>query len=127
MFDLHGAGDDGFIASERFAELLRGQASVELLPVTIVDHAGNVRPERYSYVNPLAIECLVIERCDPSWNHINRESISDYGALVIDRDKLGGAQIFRPARLTSQPVVVTRELAARLGKLDGVRISYARR
>jgi hypothetical protein len=126
LYDLHNVKYRGFVASQRLAELLRGP-NVEVLPVTLVDHAGKDRPEPYFLINPLAIDCLVLERCYPKWNHINPESISGLPAYVVDPAKVGAAQMFRLARANSHPALISRELATQIATLEGVRIEYARR
>src|SRR5258706_4324693 len=114
------------VASERLAEVLRGPG-VELHPVTIVDHAGKVRAEKYFFVNPLVIDCLDIAKCHPQWNHIDSDSMSGVGAHVMDAAKVGAAQLFRIDRDNSHPAFVTRELAAKLARFTGVGIGYTQR
>jgi hypothetical protein len=106
--------------------VLRGP-NVELYPVTLVDHAGKARPERYWFVNPLAIDCLIAERCYPQWNHIDPDSMSEASAYVIDPAKVGDAQLFRLGTLNSHPLIVTRELAKRLEGFTGVDVGYLKR
>jgi uncharacterized protein DUF1629 len=126
LYDLHRVKYRGFVASERLAEVLRGP-NVELHPVTLVDHAGKKRPEKYFFVNPLAIDCLVLDKCYPQWNHIDPESISGLPAYVIDPAKVGGAQMFRLERDNSHPVIITRELAKKIEGFTGVSIDYCKR
>jgi hypothetical protein len=109
------------------ADLLRDEPAVELLPVRLLDHAKKARPETYYVINVLALDALDLERCYPGWSHIIPTRASDLGAYVVDRDKLGKASIFRPARVSGPPVIVTRELADKLRPLAGVRITYAKR
>jgi len=75
---------DEMIVDETAAAVLRSEPNVELLPVTLVDHAGKKVPARHYFVNPLAKDCLVIDRCFPKWNHIDRESMSEQSAYAID-------------------------------------------
>ena len=112
------------LVSEAMAEVLRGLPNVELLPVTILDHAKKVRPEKYFILNPLAKHCLVVENCFPSWNHIDPDSASEVAALVIDPVRTDGAQMFRPTILNSRPTIITKELAEKLKGFSGVRIRY---
>jgi hypothetical protein len=112
------------IVSERVAAVLRGLANVELLPVTLLDHAKKPRPEKYFVLNPLAKDCLVLDKCYPQWNHINPDSITHVAALVIDPARTDGAQMFRLDRLNSRPTIVTKELAKQLEAFTGVAIRY---
>jgi hypothetical protein len=124
LYDMTTLGYRTPLVSEKVAEVLRGVANVELLPVTIVDHAKKVRPEKYYLLNALAKHCLVIEKCFPQWNHINPDSASHVAALVIDPVRTDGAQMFRPDMLNTRPTIVTKELAEKLKDFTGVRIRY---
>jgi len=124
LYDLTRLKYDVPVVSEKVAEVLRGLSNVELLPVTLLDHAKKVRPEKYFILNPLAKHCLVIEKCYPSWNHINPDSASGVAALVIDPVRTDGAQMFRPDIVNSRPTIVTKELAEKLKGFSGVRIRY---
>jgi hypothetical protein len=126
LYDLHVVNFRGLIASERLAEVLRGP-NVELYPVTLVDHAGKKRPEKYFLVNPLAVDCLEVEKCYPNWNHIDPDSISDIPAYVMDPAKVGGAQLFRLGRVNSHPTIITRELADKIAGFTGVGVDYCKR
>jgi hypothetical protein len=75
-------------------------------------------------LNPLAKNCLVIEKCFPKWNHIDPDSASGIAALVIDPARTDGAQMFRPTIVNKRPVIVTKELAAKLAGFTGVEINY---
>jgi hypothetical protein len=112
------------VVSERVAALLRGLPNVELLAVKLLDHAKKPRPETFYILNPLVKSCLEIEKCHPAWNHIDPESASGVGALVIDPVRTDGAQMFRPDILSSRPLILTRELAKQLEGFGGVRIEY---
>ena len=124
LYDFATYDYDTPLVSENIAAVLRGLPNIELLPVTILDHAKKVRPEKYYLLNPLAKDCLVIEKCFPSWNHINRDSATSCAALVVDPARTDGAQMFRPAILNKRPLIVTKELAAKLEGFSGVRIQY---
>ena len=89
--------------------------------------SGKVRPEKYFLLHPLAIDCLVIDKCYPQWNHIDPESMSGVSAHVFDPAKLAGVQFFRIDRDNSHPAFVTRELAAKLSDFAGVGIDYPKR
>lgn len=126
LYDLHNVKYRGLVASERLAERLRGPG-VELFPVTIVDHAGKVRPEKYFFVNPLQIDCLIPEKSFPQWNHIDRDSMSELAAFAIDPKKVGEAKLFRLGVYNSHPAIIATSLADTLKELTGVRIEYTRR
>jgi hypothetical protein len=127
LFDLLRIKYSGMLVSERLAEVVRGLDGVELLPATLVDHARKPRPENYFVLNPLVCDCLVVDRCFPQWNHINRESISELGATVIDPAKAGSRQMFRLGRYNSHPVIVANGLARKLAGFTGVSLSHLKR
>ncbi len=124
LYDLVRLKYDVPVVSEKLAEVVRGLPNIELLPVTLLDHAKKPRPEKYFVLNPLAKDCLVIEKCHPKWNHINPKSASEVAALVIDPARTDGAQMFRPTILNSRPTIVTKQLAEKLKGFSGVRIRY---
>jgi tetratricopeptide (TPR) repeat protein len=127
LYDVLRVGYDNAIVSEKVAAVLRGDPNIELLPVVLVDHAKKARSEKYFFLNPLAIDCLVIEECFPQWNHIDEESASEIAAYVIDPAKVGGAAMFRPTVLNSRPMIVTKALAEKLKGFSGVSIDYLKR
>ena len=124
LYDVMRLKYDVPVVSERVAEVLRDVANVELLPVTLLDHAKKPRPEKYFIMNPLAKDCLVIGKCHPQWNHINNDSVLHVAAMVIDPARTGGAQMFRPDRLNTRPTILTKELAEKLKDFGGARIRY---
>lgn len=124
LHDLMSLTYDVPLVSARVAEVLRGLPNLELLPVTLLDHAKKPRPEPYFLLNPLAKDCLVIDRCFPEWNHIDPDSASGVAALVIDAARTDGAPMFRPTILNSRPMIVTKELAEQLKGFSGVRVGY---
>lgn len=75
-------------------------------------------------LNPLAKDCLVIEKCFPQWNHIDPDSASHVAALVIDAARTDDAQMFRPSIVNKRPVILTKELADKLKGFTVVRIRY---
>jgi tetratricopeptide (TPR) repeat protein len=124
LYDLTSLGYDTPVVSEKIAEVLRGLPNIELLPVKVLDHSKKVRPEKYYILNPLAKDCLVVEKCVMKWNHINPNSASEAAAYVIDPARTDGAQMFRPTILNSRPTIVTKELAKKLEGFSGVNIRY---
>lgn len=127
LYDMLRVGYDNAVVSEALAAVLRGDPNIELLPVTLVDHAGKTRPEKYFYLNPLAVDCLVIEKCFPQWNHIDPDSASEVAAYVIDPVRVGARTMFRPTIVNSRPIIVTREVAEKIKGFSGVRIGYLKR
>lgn len=112
------------VVSEKVAAILRGLPNIELLPVKILDHAKKARPETCYILNPLVKSCLDIEKCHPSWNHIDPDSASGIAAVVIDPVRTDGAPMFRPDIVNSRPLILTKELAKQLEGFDGMRIRY---
>ncbi|MEO7093922.1 MAG: hypothetical protein ABI175_11770, partial [Polyangiales bacterium] len=127
LYDMLRVKYDNAVVSEKLAEVLRGDQNIELLPVTLVDHAGKPRPEKYFYLNPLAVDCLEIEKCFPQWNHIDPDSVSELSAYVIDPQRVGTRTMFRPTIVNSRPMIVTREVAEKIKGFTGVGISYLKR
>lgn len=127
LTDVMVLGYDDVVVSERVAEVLRGRRELELLPVTLARHDGSRIEGRYFIPNPLGKDCLEIERCYASWNHINEDQMSEIAAFAIDPTRVEGAGIFRPARLIGAPIIVTRELSRALAAFDGARIDVLRR
>ncbi len=127
LYDMLRVKYDNAVVSEALAAVLRGDPNIELLPVTLVDHAGKPRPEKYFYLNPLAVDCLAIEKCFPQWNHIDPDSASEVAAYVIDPARVGTRTMFRPTIVNSRPMIVTRELAEQIKGFTGVGIGYLKR
>jgi hypothetical protein len=127
LYDMLRVKYDNAVVSEALAAILRGDPNIELLPVTLVDHAGKPRPEKYFYLNPLAVDCLAIDRCFPQWNHIDPDSASEVAAFVLDPARVGERTMFRPTIVNSRPMIVTRELAEKIKGFTGVGISYLKR
>jgi hypothetical protein len=114
------------LVDEAIAEIVRGDG-VELLPVTIVDHAGKARPEKYFFLNPLECDCIDADRAHPQWNHLDTDSASEIAAFAIDERKAAGRALFRPGLLNARPMIVTKALAERLKGFEGVSIDYLKR
>ncbi|MBL0217504.1 MAG: hypothetical protein IPQ07_26975 [Myxococcales bacterium] len=127
LYDVMRSGYRNALVSEKVAAVLRGEPNLELLPVTLIDQQGKPRPEKYFFLNPLAIDCLQIEKCFPQWNHIDPDSASEIAAFVIDPAKVGAANLFRPTIVNSRPMIVTRALAEKLQAFEGFSISYLKR
>jgi tetratricopeptide (TPR) repeat protein len=116
------------VVSEKVAEVLRADPNIELLPVTLIDHAKKVVPGTWYFVNPLAKNCLIPEKCHFQWNHIDPDSASSLCAYAIDASKVEGAQMFRPTIVNSRPMIVTKELADKLAAFGAcVRITTLKR
>jgi tetratricopeptide (TPR) repeat protein len=127
LCDVHAVGDD-LLVGERVAQELRPLAGIELLPVTVLDHAKQPCGERYYVVKPTTIDCLNIERCLPQWNLIDDSRFDEIAAIVIDATRVGDVQVFRCAGYTEH-VFVSRDVADRLTALGatGLAIDYIKR
>ena len=127
LCDVHAVGDD-LLVGERVAQELRTLAGVELLPVTVLDHAKQPCGDRYYVVKPTTIDCLNIERCLPQWNLIDDSSFDEIAAIVIDATRVGDVQVFRCTGYT-EAIVVAREVAERLTSMGvtGLRVLAIKR
>jgi hypothetical protein len=96
------------------------------LPVKIADHAGKARKEKYVLLNPLAVDCLELDRCAPRWSVWNIDETEAIAAQVIDPARTGGAEVFRCVH-DLEPIIITRELAAKLAIGSAVRIGHLKR
>jgi hypothetical protein len=124
LYDVVRAGYDEMLVSEKVAEHLRGDPNIELLPVTLLDHAKKVTATYY-YLNPLVIDCLVIDKCFPRWS--DPGSADELAAYAIDPAKVGTAQMFRPPYPNDQPTIITRVLAEKLKAFSEIEIKYLKR
>jgi hypothetical protein len=127
LHDVMPVGFRNMLVSESVAALLRDEPSVELLPVTLLDHGKKPRSERYYFLNAIAIDCLIAERCHPDWRASDSDVMNQVAAMVIDASRVGAAQIFRPGKLSSPPTVVSRALAEKLAAFESVSIGYLKR
>jgi hypothetical protein len=123
LYDLMRYDYDTPVVSEKVAEVLRSLPNIELLPVTVLDHAKKPKGTYY-ILNPLAKNCLIVEKCFVSWNHIDPDSASGIAAIVIDPARTDGAQMFRPTIVNKRPIIVTKELAEKLKGFAGIEIGY---
>jgi predicted DNA-binding WGR domain protein len=70
--------------------------NIEILPVKIKNHAGEFIKEEYFIINPLAVDCLDVEKSEPEYNHISPDDIDKVQSIVIDETLLNSdIQIFR--------------------------------
>lgn len=87
------------VVNLKIKEFLEKKAlkNIEYLPVHIHDHDGKTMNKTYFIVHPIhSQDCLDIEKSEPSYNHIDKESISDVKRLVIDEKRLDAeVKIFR--------------------------------
>ncbi|MFN0248221.1 MAG: hypothetical protein ACKV2T_15120 [Kofleriaceae bacterium] len=128
IYDVMRVKYDDAVVSEKVAEVLRADPNIELLPVRLIDHVKKPVPGSWYFVNPLAKNCLIPEKCHFQWNHINPDSASNLCSYAIDASKVEGAQMFRPTILNSRPMIVTKELADKLAAFgDCVRITTLKR
>jgi hypothetical protein len=88
------------VASKRLKEFLESKdiSQVEYLPVTIVNHKGKPASKDYFIVHPIEpVECLDLDKCEPTWGKLDKTSIDKVRHLVIDQERVDGSrQLFRP-------------------------------
>lgn len=82
---------------------------VEYLPVTIVDHRGQVAGEDYSIVNLLGSQPAIdMSKSRYDMSHLAKDQIGDIDELVLDRDAIAAdAKLFRAT--TSRRLFLMRE------------------
>jgi len=114
IYDIMRVGYDDAVVSEKAAEVLRADQNIELLPVTLIRHDKKPVPGTWYFVNPLAKNCFIVEKCGFQWNHIDPESASAICSYAIDASKVGDAQMFRPTIVNSRPMIVTKAMAEKL-------------
>jgi len=79
--------------------------SVEVLPVTIINHKGKVASSDYAIVNPLSIQdCIDKQNSNLMWNKIDPNFISTIFKLVLLPDRIDAR--FPMFRLQHEPTVV---------------------
>ncbi len=103
------------VASQRLADFLAAavpSGTIELLPLTLVNHKKRVVKERYLIVNPLGQQdCLDIKKCGVTWSEIARDTIDELKRLAIDLRRIEpGVAIFRP-RYYRRLILLRRSLA----------------
>ena len=128
IYDVMRVKYDEAVVSEKVAEVLRSDPNIELLPVTLLRHDKKPVPGTWYFVNPLAKDCLIPEKCHFQWNHIDPDSASALCSYAIDASKVGAAQMFRPTILNARPMIVSKALADKLAAFgDCVRITTLKR
>jgi len=71
-------------------------SNVEILPVKIKNHAEEFITEEYFIINPLAVDCLDVDKSEPKYNHICPDDIDEVQSIVIDEQRLpADIKIFR--------------------------------
>lgn len=92
-------------------------ASVEYLPLQILNHKGKLAAKDYFIVNPIGqVDCVDVAASKVMWNTINPELISVCASLVLRADAVPhDLSIFRPKHLP-QHIFVRTSLAQRLAQ-----------
>ena len=114
------------VASERLKLFLESRkiTQIEYLPVSILDHQGNIASSSYYIIHPIhSIDCLDLEMSDPTWSKVTKNSIRSVKKLVLNEDKIPtDREMFRLQKYLL-PVLVKRELAQAIDKasFSGIR------
>lgn len=105
------------VASPRLRGLLEGLniPAIEYLPVTVHNHKNRPVPESYTIVHPLdAVDCLVLDACEPRWGRIDKTDISRLKHLVIDESRIDATRLlFRPKHY-KRAILAHRKLAEKI-------------
>jgi hypothetical protein len=83
--------DSLIVVSKRLQSFLerRGVGSVEYLPVSIVDKKDAVRSDEYFIVHTIDdLDCLDVQRSEPSYSSIRKQAISLVKRMVLDPSRV---------------------------------------
>jgi len=75
------------VVSGRLKNFLQSRSlvQVEYLPITILDHKGQIASRDYVIVHPInPVDCLDVEQCVPRWSFIDKTRIKELKHFVID-------------------------------------------
>ena len=114
------------VANEKVKNFFEENAikNIEIMPVKINDHNGNFIQEEYFIINPLAQDCLDVEKSGPVYNRIDPESITSVNALVIDEPKIEeGVLIFR-IKNYAENIILHKSLAEEISEKGFSGISF---
>lgn len=115
------------VASPRLKGFLEGRAipAVEYLKVTILNHKGKAASRDYCIVHPIdPVDCLDVEKCEPTWALVDKTTINRVKKLVIDESKVAkNRMIFRPKSFY-RAILVRRDLAEAIDKEDFTGIGW---
>jgi hypothetical protein len=102
------------VASKGLQEFLekQGVPNVEYLPVVIVNLKGKTVSKDYFIVHLIEpVECLDLDKCEPTWGEVDETSIDEVKHLVIDETRVDPVrQLFRPKQF-HQVILARRTLA----------------
>ncbi len=106
------------VASLRLKQFLdqQGLPKVEYLPVTVLNHKGRPASRDYFIVHPIdPVECLDLDKCQPTWSAIDKTSIKRLKKLVLDESKIEkDRRLFRPKGF-HRVILAHQELAKAIG------------
>lgn len=99
LVDCIGNMASAFVASKRLKEAIEaaGPASVQYLPVSIINHKGRLASDEYFVINPFKLQdCIDQKASSLTWNSIDPTLISGCGSLVLDESRIASkATLFR--------------------------------
>ena len=111
--------DGMIVASARLKSFLesRSPGHVEYLPVAIIDHRGKPVKSEYFIIHPVdPVDCLDLEKCEPTWSAIDKTKIKRLKRLVIDETKVGRDRgLFKPQSFYNI-ILTRRDLAEALDR-----------
>jgi hypothetical protein len=84
--EQHSNLEDMVVVGPRLSEFVRGlgEASVELLPVQILDHKGRVASREFNIVHTArVVDCLDTAASGAVWNAVDREAMASWDTLQL--------------------------------------------
>lgn len=111
--DQHSNLEGMIVIGSRLSEFVRElrETSVELLPVTILDHKGRVASRDFNILHTVRIvDCLDTAASGAVWNPIDPEAMMSWGTLTLRAGDHDFPKIFRIKHIPSG-IFVTEEVA----------------
>jgi hypothetical protein len=125
LADCHTNFSSAIVVSKRLKDFIEAEqiAHVEYLPISIVDHKGNVASADYFVINPYRLQdCIDQTASKITWNAIDPTLMSACYNMTIDEERISAdAKIFRLEHYPSK-VLFARALADKIreAKFTGV-------
>ena len=93
----------------------RALASVEYLPVSVLDHRGKVASNEYTIVHPIdPVDCLDCEASGVEWSEMDEDCVDSIESLVLNETAVPNERSLFRVKSLEGVVLVRRELALAL-------------